>query len=438
MSPVEPVTLFWFRRDLRLNDNHGLYHALRDGGNVLPLFIFDRNILEKLEDRDDRRVSFLHDQVLSLNEQLKVHGSSLSVEHGVPLQVFKQLIKRYSIKEVYTNHDHEWYAVGRDHGVKELLKENGIGFHSYKDQTLFERDEVVKDDGSPYTVYTPYSNRWKRCFAEEGIPSYASEKELEGLCKFSKREVITLEQLGFKYAPYMVPEPAQPPSTLLKRYAENRNTPSIPGTSRIGVHLRFGTVSVREMVRVAAVYSSTWLNELIWREFFMQILWHFPHVEHNSFRKAYDAIQWRDDEEGFAAWCDGRTGYPLVDAGMHELRATGFMHNRVRMVVASFLCKHLLIDWRWGEAWFARWLLDHELASNNGNWQWAAGSGCDAAPYFRVFNPTLQLQRFDPQMKYVLKWAPEYGELKLPKPMVEHNMARDRAIATYKTALQAG
>ena len=434
MNGIEPVTIFWFRRDLRLNDNHGLYRALKDAGNVQPLFIFDTDILGKLEDRDDRRVSYLHDRLESLDDQLRLQGSSLLVKKGDPLEVIRTLIKDLPVLAVYTNHDHEPYALGRDRSISALLQEKGIALHTFKDQTVFERDEVVKPDGKPYTVFTPYSRRWKQRLDEEGIPTYPSEQMLGAMHHTSAHARIALEELGFRYASYEAV--AQIPSTdLLAKYAALRNTPSVEGTSRIGVHLRFGAVSIREMVRLALQNSDTWLNELIWREFFMQVLWHFPHVETGAFRKAYDAIPWRDDEASFTAWCEGRTGYPLVDAGMRELRETGFMHNRVRMVVASFLCKHLLIDWRWGEAWFARWLMDFELASNNGNWQWAAGTGCDAAPYFRVFNPALQLQRFDPQMAYVLKWAPEYGQLELPKPIVEHKAARDRAIASYKTAL---
>lgn len=434
MSLDGPMNIFWFRRDLRLNDNHGLYRALKDGGNVQPVFIFDTNILTKLEDKDDRRVTFLFDQVASLDQQLRSYGSSLMVLHGDPLQVFRKLIKDHAIKEVYTNHDHEPYALERDQTIHDFLVENGSAFHTFKDQTLFERDEVLKNDGKPYTVFTPYSKQWKMRMTAEGVPVHKSENELDGLWKGAQQKMVSLQQLGFDRAVYSVAS-TEPEPSLLKAYAKDRNTPSVQGTSRIGVHLRFGTVSVREMVHLAEANSQTWLNELIWREFFMQILWHFPHVERNAFRPAYDAIQWRDDEAGFARWCEGRTGYPLVDAGMRELRATGFMHNRVRMVVASFLCKHLLIDWRWGEAWFARWLMDYELSSNNGNWQWAAGCGCDAAPYFRVFNPTLQLERFDPKWKYVLKWAPEYGELTLPMPIVDHKAARERAISVYKAAL---
>lgn len=434
MSSVLPVTLFWFRRDLRLHDNHALYRALQDAGNVQPIFIFDTTILGQLEDTNDRRVSFIHDTLASLDTQLKSSGSSLLVKYGDPLETFRTLLSEFPIAAVYTNHDHEPYAMERDRHIKELLLDKGVAFHTFKDQTIFERNEVVKEDGTPYTVFTPYAKRWRLRAEQEGIPNYPSERVLHALHVTGAYPSITLMDMGFRHEPYEVVD-HDPSTKLLEQYADLRNTPSVAGTSRIGVHLRFGTVSVRDMIRLALLHSGTWLNELIWREFFMQILWHFPHVEKNAFRKAYDAIPWRDDEAGFAAWCEGRTGYPLVDAGMRELRETGFMHNRVRMVTASFLCKHLLIDWRWGEAWFARWLMDFELASNNGNWQWAAGTGCDAAPYFRVFNPALQLQRFDPKMVYVLKWAPEYGALVQPKPIVEHKMARDRAISTYRSAL---
>ena len=430
----EPITLFWFRRDLRLNDNHGLYRAFCDADNVQALFVFDTGILGKLEDADDRRVSFLHDRLKLLHSELSGVGATLWTEHGDPAEVFRTLINKWPVGAVYTNHDHEPYAQRRDDKVRALLGEKGIPLHSFKDQSLFEREEVVKADGTPYTVYTPYMRRWRTLLDEQGVPSFPSEDHLSHLRQSSDGVVIDLDRLGFTYAEHAVPG-TMPSPLLLKNYADDRNTPSLFGTSRIGVHLRFGTVSVRDMVRVALVHSSVWLNELIWREFFMQVLWHFPHVEHGSFRKAYDAIPWRDDEEQFNAWCEGRTGYPLVDAGMRELRETGFMHNRVRMVVASFLTKHLLIDWRWGEAWFARWLMDLELSSNNGNWQWAAGCGCDAAPYFRVFNPALQMKRFDPRMEYVQRWAPEYLLGKAPAPIVEHKQARQRALTTYRLGL---
>ncbi|MEZ4807435.1 MAG: deoxyribodipyrimidine photo-lyase [Flavobacteriales bacterium] len=436
MSNEKAITLFWFRRDLRLHDNHGLYKALKESGNVQPLFIFDTAILDKLEDRTDRRVSFLFDRTKELGERLKEKGAVLWMERGRPIEVITRLIKDHPVKAIFTNHDHEPYARKRDEQVRALLEAHGVAFHTFKDQTVFEREEVVKDDGTPYTVFTPYARKWRERLKAEGLPAYPSEQVTGGWHRSTAQQHTELSELGFERAAYEA-GPMEPAADLLKRYAARRNTPGVVGTSRIGVHLRFGTVSVRDMVRLGLEHSSTWLNELIWREFFMQILWHFPHVEHGAFRKEYDAIPWRDDEAAFNAWCEGRTGYPLVDAGMRELLRTGFMHNRVRMVTASFLCKHLLINWQLGEAWFARWLMDFDLASNNGNWQWAAGSGCDAAPYFRVFNPTLQLQRFDPKMAYVHQWAPEYGELQFPHPIVDHAFARNRAIATYKQALNA-
>lgn len=436
MSDRDPITLFWFRRDLRSHDNHGLFRALTEQGNVQPIFIFDRVILDKLEDRDDRRVTFIHDVITGLQEKLRARGAALWVYHGEPVNVFRQLVERYPVKAVYVNGDHEPYGRARDGSVREFLHALGIPFRSYLDHTVLGHEEVRKADGDPYTVFTPYSRRWKAIIQENGIPTFPSQTELNALAKDPNGGIIpSLEEIGFRRGSYDLPKAVAPDVSLLHEYAQQRDLPGVDGTSRLGAHLRFGTVSVRDMVKHAGEHSVTWLNELIWREFFMQILWHFPRVENTAFRKEYDVIPWRDDEVSFEAWCEGRTGYPLVDAGMHQLRATGFMHNRVRMVVASFLTKHLLIDWRWGESWFARWLLDYELSSNNGNWQWAAGSGCDAAPYFRVFNPGLQLERFDPKHDYVKRWAPAYGTSGQPLPIVDHKEARTRAIATYKAAL---
>ncbi len=437
LTAPAPITLFWFRRDLRLHDNHALFRALKDQGNVQPLFIFDRDILDKLEDVDDRRVSFIHDVISDLDAQIRSHGGSLWVEHGKPAEVIERITEQHPVKAVYVNSDHEPYGLARDKEVEDLLRAKGILMHSHLDHSIVAQSDVLKPDGNPYTVYTPYMRRWKERVRNSVIPAYASEDELAALAPAHEHTAIpSLDAMGFRNTAYTVPLARDPSVDLLRHYGDRRNFPGVEGTSRIGVHLRFGTVSVREMVRHAMRHSEVWLNELIWREFFMQILWHFPHVEQRAFRPAYDGITWRDDEASFLAWCEGRTGYPLVDAGMRELRATGFMHNRVRMVVASFLCKHLLIDWRWGEAWFARWLMDFELSSNNGNWQWASGSGCDAAPYFRVFNPSLQLQRFDPELVYVQRWVPEYGTSDQLQPIVEHRSARERAIATYKAALQ--
>lgn len=434
MSIKPRIAIHWFRRDLRVEDNHGLFRALTDHGNVLPLFIFDTDILDKLQDKADRRVEFIHRALTRLQVKFVEQGSSLLVEHGRPLDVWKRLLERFDITAVTTNHDHEPYANSRDKAIEDLLVAHGVPFHTYKDISIFERDEVMKDAGGPYTVYTPYMRKWKALFTPEAAKPFPSGHHLDGLWRSSPLPLPSLEVLGFLTTD-LGELPMMVSASLLKHYHETRDTPSIPGTSRMSPHLRFGTVSVRSLVREALKHSDKYLNELIWREFYMQILWHFPHPD-KAFKPAYDNIAWRHDEQAFKAWCEGRTGYPLVDAGMRELNATGLMHNRVRMVVASFLTKHLLIDWRWGEAWFAAKLLDFELSSNNGGWQWASGSGCDAAPYFRVFNPHLQLEKFDPALKYVKIWVPEYGSANYVQPMVVHEVARKRALETYKQGLE--
>ena len=427
------IAIHWFRRDLRSHDNHGLYRALTEHGDVLPLFIFDTNILDKLPTKKDRRVDFIHRALQGLQQQLVNAGSTIMVEHGSPLEVWKRLLEEFDITGVTVNHDHEPYALERDVEVGQLLTERGIPFRSFKDISIFERGEVLKDDGKPYTVFTPYARKWLAHFDPAMEAAFPSEANLGHLWKTPARPLPTLTELGFEHTDLVVP-PLELKDGLLAGYKETRNLPAVNGTSKMSTHLRFGTVSVRELVRRSRGKSPTYLNELIWREFFMQILWQFPHPE-RAFKPAYDNIPWRSDEPGFKAWCEGRTGYPLVDAGMRELNATGLMHNRVRMVVASFLTKHLLIDWRLGEAYFAQQLLDFELSSNNGGWQWASGSGCDAAPYFRVFNPTLQMERFDPQLNYVKNWVPEYGSANYAKPLVVHEIARKRAIETYKLGL---
>ncbi|MGB3526365.1 MAG: deoxyribodipyrimidine photo-lyase [Flavobacteriales bacterium] len=434
MTPLPNISIHWFRRDLRLQDNHGLYRALKDQGNVLPVFIFDQKILGRLEDPYDRRVDHIHRTLIALKAELEEHGSTLLVVHGDPVQVWQQLCERYTIKAVTTNQDHEQYGQLRDAAVEELLREKGIPLHAFKDHSIFERSEILKDDGAPYTVFTPYSRKWKASFTPEMARAFPSASHLNGLWQCAPLPLPSLEQFGFLTTDVQVP-PLELKQNVLKNYAETRNIPAIPGTSRMSVHLRFGTISPRALVREALSTSEVYLNELIWREFFMQVLYHFPWVEHRAFKPAYDQIQWRNNEIEFAAWCEGRTGYPLVDAGMRELEATGLMHNRVRMVTASFLTKHLLIDWRWGEAWFAAKLLDYELSSNNGNWQWAAGSGCDAAPWFRIFNPTLQMQRFDPRLRYVKRWVPELETANYAQPIIVHRSARERAIRTYKAGL---
>ena len=432
--PNTPVNIFWFRRDLRLHDNCGFFHALKNGGNVLPIFIFDTEILEKLENKKDARVEFIHTQLLKLKAEFEKHGSSLKIIYGSPESSFKRLIDKYKILAVYTNRDYEPYAKERDIKISQILSKNGIAFHTFKDHVIFEKDEVLKPDGKPYTIFTPYSVRWKAVYANSTAEDFPSEKLLNNLLKVAPFHKPSLEEITFSKSGIEVP-PARLNEELLKNYHNTRNTPSVAGTSNLSVPLRFGTVSVREMVTLAKNNNEQFLNELIWREFFQMILWHFPQVVNAAFKKDYDGIKWSNNEENFKAWCEGKTGYPMVDAGMRELNTTGLMHNRVRMVVASFLAKHLLIDWRWGEAYFAEKLFDFELAANNGNWQWAAGCGCDAAPYFRVFNPTEQQKKFDPDFKYIKKWVPEYGTAEYPKPIVEHVFARNRVLQAYKVAL---
>ncbi|MBI1288824.1 MAG: deoxyribodipyrimidine photo-lyase [Flavobacteriales bacterium] len=435
MTDKREVSVFWFRRDLRLDDNAGLYHALRSGNPVLPIFIFDQHILSKLEDKADRRVDFIHRMLEELKSRLKALGSDLLVFHGSPLEVYKKLLSAYSVKAVFTNHDYEPYAQERDRQIAELLNENRAGFHTSKDQCIFEKDEVLKDDGKPYTVYTPYSKKWKEKVNAFYLSSYPTEKYFDNFLKFEAAHFPSLEEIGFLKTYVDVPS-SEVELDIIKNYHNTRDIPSIHGTSRLSVHLRFGTISIRKLARMAQETNGKFLNELIWRDFYMMILWHFPHVVGGAFKPQYDQIAWERNEKHFEAWCKGETGYPIVDAGMRELNETGWMHNRVRMVVASFLTKHLLLDWRWGEAYFAKKLLDFELSSNNGGWQWAAGSGCDAAPYFRVFNPDLQTQKFDPQLKYIQKWVPEFQELTYPKPIIEHKFARERALDRYKIALK--
>lgn len=435
-------SVFWFRRDLRLKDNAGLYHALKSGQKIVPLFIFDREILHKLEDKKDLRVQFLHNEISELNKELEALGSGLLVKYGNPLEVFKQLIQEHTISQIYCNHDYEPQAIERDQNIQDLIESIGGKFHSFKDQCIFEKDEICKDDGKPYTIFTPYSKKWKaklQSRMHQGISYYLSpyptEKFFHNFIKEFRCEPIpSIQQIGFEESNFVYPK-KEVASSLIKNYALHRNFPALPGTSHLGIHFRFGTISIREKARKAMELNETFLNELIWRDFYMQILWHFPHIVEQAFKPKYDFIKWRNNEEEFKKWCEGKTGYPIVDAGMRELNTTGFMHNRVRMIVASFLTKHLLIDWRWGEAYFAQKLLDFDLSANNGGWQWAAGCGTDAAPYFRVFNPFLQTEKFDKQLGYIKKWVTEIGSDRYPKPMVDHTFARNRCLETYKKAL---
>ncbi|MGZ5192012.1 MAG: cryptochrome/photolyase family protein, partial [Flavisolibacter sp.] len=401
---------------------------------VLPVFIFDKNILDELEDGKDSRVEFIHAALEQLNLQLKELGSSLKVLYSTPEKVFKELLKEYTIETVYANHDYEPYARERDESVRLILKKKGVNFKTYKDQCIFEKEEVTKDDGKPYTVFTPYSRKWKLKMNDFYVKPYPTKKYFKNFIKLKPFAIPNLEEIGFQKSGLKFPSKTISKS-IVTHYKEQKDFPAIDGTSRLSVHLRFGTVSIRALAKQALLLNETWLNELIWRDFYMMILYHFPHVEKKSFKHAYDRIEWRNNEAEFKAWCDGKTGFPIVDAGMRELNATGFMHNRVRMIVASFLVKDLLIDWRWGEAYFAQKLLDFDLSANNGGWQWAAGSGCDAAPYFRVFNPTEQIRKFDSKYEYIKKWVPEFNTPAYAKPIVDHAVARLRVLKVYKEAL---
>lgn len=431
----QPVNFFWFRRDLRLEDNAGLFYALKSGLPVLPLFIFDTDILGKLTDKKDARLHFIHQSVLELKLELQKLGSDLLVKIGKPEEVWKGLNDIYNIASVRFNHDYEPYAINRDEIVQSFFESKGVIVKSYKDQCIFEKSEVVKDDGKPYTVFTPYSKKWKAKLNEFYLRSYPTEKFYQNFFKStSSFDFPSLEALGFEASNISFPSKSVA-SKIISDYGKNRDFPSINGTSKLGIHFRFGTISIREKARKAQPLSEVYLNELIWRDFYMQILWHFPYVVDGPFKTNYAQIEWRNNEEEFEKWKRGETGYPIVDAGMRELAATGFMHNRVRMIVASFLTKHLLIDWKWGEAWFAEKLLDFELSSNNGGWQWAAGCGTDAAPYFRVFNPALQTDKFDKNGLYIKKWVPELNKGQYLRPIVNHEFARNRCLEVYKKAL---
>ncbi len=425
----EKIVLFWFRRDLRLEDNHGLNQALKSGYPVLPLFIFDEHIIDELK-QDDPRLNFIYDSLAAIHAELKSHSSGLLCIKGKPKEIWNRLTEEYDIHAAYTNEDYEPYAIQRDKNVTDLLQLKNISFHSFKDQVIFEKDEVIKQDGHPYTVYTPYKNKWLEKFHDGMLKDFkvdAWNAYLKISIDFPTRNDLGISKSSIEVLSYNL--------SVVSDYENTRNIPAIQGTSSLSPHLRFGTVSIREMVSKAQS-NSTFLSELIWREFFMQILYHFPKVVDHNFKQKYDGIQWRNNEAEFEKWKKGETGYPIVDAGMRELNATGYMHNRVRMITAGFLCKHLLIDWRWGEAYFAEKLLDYELSANNGNWQWSAGTGCDAAPYFRIFNPTEQVKKFDPELKYIRKWVTDLDDLTYPLPIVEHKFARERALKVYKEGIR--
>lgn len=423
------LSIFWFRRDLRIEDNVALSKALQSGLPILPIFIFDTNILSEL-DADDPRVNFIYDELEKIQAEFLKHKGGIRILHGNPEDIWNKLIAEYDIAQVFFNKDYEPYAVKRDKELTEFLLSKGIQVKSYKDQVIFEESEVIKDDGKPYTVYTPYKNKWLSQFS--GAMLHDHETDLNHLYpskfKFPTKKEIGIVESQIKVRPFSI--------SKLKTYKETRDFPTQP-TSDVAPHLRFGTISIRRLIAKTKDQSETYLSELIWREFFMQILFHFPKSVESNFKPQYNGIEWRNSEEEFEKWCKGETGYPLVDAGMRELNETGYMHNRVRMVVASFLCKHLLIDWRWGEAYFAKKLLDFELSSNVGNWQWAAGTGCDAAPYFRIFNPTEQLKKFDKDFIYTSTWVPELNELTYPQPIVDHKTARERCLLAYKSGIEA-
>jgi deoxyribodipyrimidine photo-lyase len=430
------VSICWFRRDLRLDDHAALFHGLNSAYPVLAVFVFDLDILNQLQDSQDKRVSFIHSTLNNLDSKLQHFGSSLFVCHATVTDAFAQLIARFDVKEVFANHDYEPYAIKRDARLRSFLASNDIQFHTYKDQVIFEGSEILKADGSPYTIFTPYSKRWKDRFTRSDFTPYPIEKYITNLFQTKPFPIPTLHNLGFIETDSGL-SPLDLSEETITNYHNTRDFPGLRGTSHASTYLRFGTISIRRAAALASKWNETWLNELIWREFFMMILYHFPKVISESFKRKYDEIPWRNDEIEFKRWCRGETGYPLVDAGMRQLNQTGWMHNRVRMITASFLTKHLLIDWRWGEAYFAQKLLDYDLSSNNGNWQWAAGCGCDSAPYFRIFNPITQAKKFDPQQTYVKRWIPDIDTYKVA-PVVEHEFARKRALSVYKTALSAG
>jgi deoxyribodipyrimidine photo-lyase len=429
------VVLCWFRRDLRIADNTAFFNALNSGISVVPVFVFDKAILDKLEDKNDRRVTFIYEALSAMQTAFVEAGSTLDVFYGTPQEAFANYTDKYTIKAVYANEDYEPYARDRDNAIAASLAAQDIPFHSFKDHVIFAKEELLSDAGKPYTVFTPFSKKWRKLLTDDHLSARPSESLLGNLFKQPVIEMPSLASMGFKNTSLPFPKSIVS-NTLIKNYEEQRNFPSVAGTSRIGVHLRFGTVSVRQLVNQATDLSHTFVNELIWRDFYHAVLWHFPQTAKQSLKTEYDKIAWRNNVAEFDAWKEGRTGYPLVDAGMRELSATGFMHNRVRMVVASFLTKHLLIDWRWGEAWFAAKLLDYDMAANVGGWQWAAGGGADAAPYFRIFNPTSQAEKFDPGFAYVKQWVPEFGTSSYPQPIVDHAFARKRTLAAFQLALK--
>lgn len=430
-----PISVFWFRRDLRLFDNAGLYHALKSGHPVLPIFIFDKNILDDLDNKKDARVLFIHQEIEKIKKELEKIGSSLKVFYGTSKQVFEELTQDYQVNQVFANRDYEPYAKSRDKEIYEFLKDRNIEFKGFKDQVIFEKNEILKDDGKSYTVFTPYSKKWKATLNEFHLKEYPIKKYQKNFLKCDSFSLPKLKEIGFEDFSFPFFPSRNFDLKIIQNYDKTRDFPAINGTSHLSLHLRFGTISIRALASFAT-QNEKFLNELIWRDFYQMILYHFPHSAKSSFKPEYDKIKWRNNQAEFTKWCDGMTGCPIVDAGMRELNETGYMHNRVRMIVASFLTKNLLIDWRWGEKYFAEKLLDYDMASNVGGWQWAAGSGCDAAPYFRIFNPDLQTEKFDPEKKYIKKWIPEFGSDKYPKLMIDYKLSRARCLEVFKAALK--
>lgn len=426
------MIIFWFRRDLRLNDNKALYYALNQSNEVKLIFIFDTDILKKTPNKSDKRINFIHSELSKINFELHKYGGNIDVYYGKPLEVFRKITTENKICKVFANADYEPSAIKRDTEVFNFLRTQNIEFSTFKDHVIFHEKEIVKKDGNPYTVFTPYSKKWKERLTKDELQNFPSENLLTNIYKSKRKDIPSLSEIGYNKEEIFFPA-KEINIDIIKDYNHTRDFPAKDGTSKLSVHLRFGTISIRELVKIASRNNETFLNELIWRDFYQMIIWFFPETVDNEFKQKYRFLQWRNNEEEFAAWCEGKTGYPFVDAGISELNSTGFMHNRLRMITASFLTKHLLIDWRWGEAYFASKLIDYEIASNVGGWQWAASTGCDAVPYFRIFNPESQMKKFDKEREYVRKWIPEIQDIsKYPKPIVDYNFGRERALHFFK------
>lgn len=430
---MEKINVFWFRRDLRINDNHALFNALKSGLKVVPIFIFDKDILKEFPNTNDRRLNFIYKELKNINNKLLEFNSSILIFNSTVKSSFENLLQKFNVNAVFYNKDYEPYATKRDSEIELYLKERGIEFKGYKDHVIFETNEIVKPDKTPYTVFTPYSKKWKLLLETEMLKTFESEELIKNFLTFEGR-FPTLKELGYNELDYIFPK-SNFNKNVIRSYETQRNFPHLDGGSKLGVHLRFGTISIRTAVNNALKFSDCWLNELIWREFFIQLMWHFPKNEHFCFKQKYNYFEWLNDEAKFDKWCKAETGFQIVDAGIRELIQTGYMHNRVRMITANFLTKLLQIDWRWGERFFAEHLLDYELAINNGNWQWAAGTGADAAPYFRIFNPLEQIKKFDSNNIYIDKWLPK-EKYKQIKPIVDYKVARSQYLERFSQFLK--